>query len=548
MLPSIHHGASYSMQLARKFVVLTAAGVLLTGCQNNLVNNQPLPTSASQTEAQVSPAATRNKLIGEADALAESHQSAQAINSDDLWQLTREHMQLNLDQPNSRLQKQFEWYKKHPEYMQRVTTRAGRYYYYILHEVLKRKMPAEIALLPIVESAYDPFAYSHGRAAGPWQFIPSTAKHFGLKSTWWYDGRRDIIASTDAALDYLQQLHRRFDDWELALAAYNCGGGTVSKAIRRNKNKGLATDFWSLNLPKETRAYVPKLLAISRLIRDAQQAQLTIAPLANRPVFEQVELDSQIDLAQAAELSSISTQELYQLNPGFNRWATDPDGPHRLLIPSASAEQFRHQLAALPAEQRVNWSRHKIRSGDTISTIAAKYQTTSAVIRHANKLTNNTIRAGHYLLIPSAKHESSEYSLSQSQRFNRKQNQLASSNRTKTSYRVKSGDSFWSIARRHNISVAELTAWNQMAPNDPLRAGHTLIIWKTNTQAVLSRSDKQMIRRIGYSVRHGDSLSVIANRFSVSISDIKRWNKLEQSRYLRPGQGLTLYVDITKAH
>lgn len=532
------------MQLVRKLVVLTAAGLVLTGCQNNLVIQEPESVQASQAQRQVIHSIAEDK-VNEASR-PETHLPAET--TDDLWQLTREHMQLSLDSPYPRLQKQFEWYKKHPEYMQRVTNRASRYYYYILNEVIARDMPAEIALLPIVESAYDPFAYSYGRAAGPWQFIPGTAKHFGLKSSWWYDGRRDIIASTDAALTYLQQLHRRFDDWELALAAYNCGGGTVSKAIRHNKAKGLKTDFWSLNLPKETRAYVPKLLAVSRLIRDAEQSNLALTPLANKPVFEQVELDSQIDLAQAAELSNISTQELYQLNPGFNRWATDPDGPHRLLIPAATAEQFRQQLATLPSEQRVNWSRHKIRQGDTISTIAKQYKTTSAVIRHANKLSSNTIRAGRYLLIPSAKHESSEYSLSQSQRFNRKQNQLATSKRAKINYQVKSGDSLWSIAQKHNVSVRELTAWNQIAPGDLLRVGHTLTILKADQQKVLSRSDEQMIKRIGYSVRNGDSLSTIASRFSVTVSDIKRWNKLEQRHYLQPGQNLTLYVDITEAH
>ncbi len=538
------------MQLVRKIVVLTTAGLVLAGCQTNqLISQQtvadasPLAeeqqqTSAQQRKPEALPATTNDKP-------AEPEHTATPPG---LWQLTRQHMQLDLDNEEPRLQYQFNWYKKHPEYMQRVATRAGRYYYYILNEVLKRDMPAEIALLPIVESAYDPFAYSHGRAAGPWQFIPGTAKHFGLKNSWWYDGRRDIVASTGAALDYLQQLHRRFDNWELALAAYNCGGGTVSKAIRRNQKKGLATDFWSLQLPKETRAYVPKLLAVSRLIRDAEQHDLELPPLPNLPVFAEVKLGSQIDLAQAAKLSSISTQELYQLNPGFNRWATDPDGPHRLLVPVASAEAFRNRLATLPATQRVNWARHKINKGETISTIALHYKTTAAVIREANKLSSNNIRAGKYLLIPSAKNDSSEYSLSQTQRFNRKQNQLAQSDRDKTSYQVQAGDSFWKIANEHNVSVRELASWNQMAPGDPLRVGKNLTLWKAKTNQGLSRSDEQMIRRVGYSVRSGDSLYTIADRFRVSISDIKRWNKLEKSKYLQPGQRLTLYVDITKAN
>ncbi|WP_299201731.1 LysM peptidoglycan-binding domain-containing protein [uncultured Amphritea sp.] len=536
------------MQLVRKIIVLTAAGLVLAGCQTNqLISQQSATDSGTPSQLQKEPPERLQKPLV-IQPTADEKQADHPEFIDDLWQLTRQHMQLNLDNNKPRLQAQFDWYKKHPEYMQRVATRASRYYYFILGEVLKRDMPAEVALLPIVESAYDPFAYSHGRAAGPWQFIPGTAKHFGLKNSWWYDGRRDIVASTDAALNYLQQLHDRFDSWELALAAYNCGGGTVSKAIRRNEKKGLDTDFWSLDLPKETRAYVPKLLAVSRLIRDAEQHDLILPPLANEPVFEEVQLGSQIDLAQAAELSSITTQELYQLNPGFNRWATDPDGPHRLLVPAESAEQFRSRLAALPSGQRVNWARHKINKGETISTIARHYKTTSDVIRKANQLSSNNIRAGKYLLIPSAKHDSSEYSLSQSQRFNRKQNQLAQSDRNKSSYEVKAGDSFWKIANANNVSVRELASWNQMAPGDPLRVGQTLTMWKADTNQGLSRSDEQMIRRVGYSVRSGDSLYTIADRFRVTISDIKRWNKLEKSKYLQPGQRLTLYVDLTKAH
>lgn len=526
------------MQLARKIVVLTTAGLILAGCQNNpMISQQPLAPSVPPIDTATNiTTATNSTDIHDVKPVTA-----------DLWQLTREHMQLNLDNEQPRLQEQFKWYTKHPDHIQRVTTRASRYYHYILSEVIKRDMPAEIALLPIVESGYDPFAYSHGQAAGAWQFIPGTAKHFGLKSSWWYDGRRDIVASTDAALTYLQQLHKRFGDWELALAAYNCGGGNVSKAIRKNMKKNLPVDFWSLKLPKETQAYIPKLLAISRLIRDAEQLHITLAPIANTPAFELVKLDSQIDLAQAAELGNITTQELYQFNPGFNRWATDPDGPHHLLIPIARVDQFRTRLAKLPIDQRVSWTRYKIRSGDTVSTIARQYKTTSAVIRNANKLQGNNIRAGRYLLIPSAKHQSSDYVLSQSQRFNRKQNQLAQSNRNKTSYKVKSGDSFWKIARQNDISVRQLASWNQMAPGDSLRVGQTLTIWKSQNNQGLNRSDEQLIRRIGYSVRNGDSLYTIAGRFSVSVGDIKRWNKLESSKYLQPGQKLTLYVDITKA-
>lgn len=533
------------MKLVQTFAVMTTAGLLLAGCQTHTVKAPADNSSQSQKAVSLTPHTAEPITAQTAITLPVETTPAPVV---DLWQLTRDNFQLNLDSQQPRLQQQFNWYKKHPQYMQRVATRASRYYHYILHEVLKRDMPAEIALLPIVESAYDPFAYSHGRAAGPWQFIPGTARHFGLRSSWWYDGRRDIVASTDAALTYLQQLHKRFGDWELALAAYNAGGGNVSKAIRRNKKKDLPTDFWSLKLPKETQAYVPKLLAISKLIRDADTNGLQLAVIPDQPVFTEITLQSQIDLAQAAELAGISTQELYQFNPGFNRWATDPDGPHRLLIPVNSADQFTQQLAQLPADQRVNWTRYKIRSGDTISTIADRFNTTSGVIRSANKLSGNTIRAGQHLLIPTAKKQSSDYVLSQAQRFNRKQSQLAQSHRNKTTYRVKAGDSFWAIARTHKVGVRQLAAWNQMAPGDPLRIGQTLVLWKSDARGALTRNDQQLIRRVGYQVRRGDSLSVIASRFRVSVQDIQRWNKLNTDSYLQPGQRLTLYVDVTNTH
>lgn len=531
------------MGLVSKVVVLATAGLLMSGCQNNALIKPDSPAEYAQVPAIATAKVTTKKTTKAADKSKPADTEA-----DDLWALTRQNLGLNLNQDQARLNDQFDWYRKHPQYMQRVTQRAGRYYYYILSEVLKREMPAEIALLPIVESAYDPFAYSPGQAAGAWQFIPGTAQHFGLKSSWWYDGRRDIVASTDAALNYLQQLQQRFDgDWELALAAYNCGGGNVSKAIRRNQQKGLPTDYWSLDLPKETQAYVPKLLAVAKLIRDAEQHGLTLAALPNTPVFERVTLNSQIDLAQAADLADISTQELYQLNPGFNRWATDPNGPHDLLVPVDKADNFRANLAALPAEQRVNWTRYKIQRGDTLSTIADTHNTTSAVIRNANKLQNNNLQAGRFLLIPTAKHQASDYVLSQTQRYNRKQSQLAQSNRSKQTHTVRTGDSLWKIARQFDVSVGQLASWNQMAPNDPLRSGQKLAIWKARN-TTLAANDQQLIRRIGYQVRSGDSLARIAGKFRVSINDIKRWNNLDGRQYLQPGQRLTLYVDITNTH
>lgn len=471
----------------------------------------------------------------------------------DIWERIRAGFALDLDSDNRRIQVQREWYAKHQAYLDRVSTRAERYMHYIVDQAEARDMPLELALLPVVESAFDPFAYSHGRAAGPWQFIPSTGRMFKLHQNWWYDGRRDVTASTDAALEYLSRLSKRFDgDWLLALASYNAGAGTVSKAIRYNKKRGLPTDFWNLNLPSETRAYVPKLIALSQLVRNPEQYGITIKPIADAAYFEKIDVGSQIDLAEAAELAGISLEELYLLNPGYSRWATPPEGPHTLLIPVDHAEEFQQRLADLPEEARMRWERYTIRSGDSLISIANRYQTTPATLRTANKLRGNTIIAGNTLLIPKPSEQLSQYSLSANQRLSAVQNKGVSG-RDKQHYVVRSGDSFWKISRRYNVGVRELAKWNNMAPGDPLKIGQTLVVWSSQKSAAAPSSNNasprpEMIRKVNYAVRNGDSLSRIASRFNVSVNAITDWNRINKQKYLRPGQRLTLYVDVRNAY
>lgn len=256
---------------------------------------------------------------------------------EDVW--TRISNQFAFDIPdNNRVTLQRNWYLKHPEYMARVVNRARPFLFYITEEIEKRNMPLEIALLPIVESAFDPFAYSHGRAAGMWQFIPGTAKRFGIRQTWWYDGRRDVIASTQGALDYLTYLNEMFDgNWLHALAAYNSGEGRVLRAIKRAKAAGQKTDFWSLDLPRETRAYVPKLLALADILKKRDDYAFAWPAVDNIEAVKVVDIGSQVDLAFAAELADMKLEALHALNPGFNRWATDPDGPHHLLLPGCQS-------------------------------------------------------------------------------------------------------------------------------------------------------------------------------------------------------------------
>lgn len=458
---------------------------------------------------------------------------------DDIWERIRAGFAISDHQtlhPTTR--KRLEWFAGHPEYMNRVAARARPYLHFIVEELDKRNMPMELALLPVVESGYEPFAYSHGRAAGIWQFIPGTGKVFGLDQNWWYDGRRDIVKSTHAALDYLEKLHNDFGDWELALAAYNAGEGTVGRAIKRNQELGKDTDFWSLDLPAETTAYVPKLLAVSHLIQQPETYNLTLSPIDNRPVFEVVDVGSQIDLALAADMAGISTDELYQFNPGHNRWATAPEGPHMLAIPVEKADEFKKQLARLPENERLSWNRHKIQSGESLGVIADRHNTTVAVLKQTNQIENNTIRAGNYILVPAPKGDAQDYQQTADARKSRQQNKPR--NGKKLTYHVQPGDSWWKLSREHNVNIRELTQWNGKAPGDMLKPGQKLVIW----QADAAEQERQA-RSINYTIRNGDSLWKISRQFNVSVADVREWNDLSDRTLLRPGQQITLYLNAS---
>ncbi|MGE0371970.1 MAG: LysM peptidoglycan-binding domain-containing protein [Gammaproteobacteria bacterium] len=520
----------------------------------NAVDGAVFPPDPEHRTLETDPALAGAGIDSAPDAAEASAQDAGQETPDpadaaDLWDRIRG----GFDFPrhdNARVRAELEWYARHPDYLDRTVDRARPYLHLIVEDLERRGMPLEIALLPIVESAYQPFAYSHGRAAGIWQFIPSTARHYGLKLNWWYDGRRDILASTRAALDFLQALHDELDDdWLLALAAYNSGAGTVKRAILVNQRRGRPTDFWSLQLPAETRAYVPKLLALAELFANPDEHSIELQTIPDAPVVRTVQTGSQIDLAKAAELAYTTLDEIYRLNPGFNRWATDPDGPHMLLLPLDKAELFETNLAALDDAERLTWQRYIIRSGDTLGTIAERHHTTVEVLRQLNDIRGNMIRAGNALLIPVSSRSLSGYALSQDERIRSVQNSPREGR--KLEYAVRSGDTLWDIARAHKVAVARLAHWNGIAPRDPLRIGQRLIIWQKGSSDASAAAGPNAghplgnaTRRINYVVRKGDSLARISQRFNVKVSELLDWNSLRRNEYLQPGQKLTLYVDI----
>jgi len=466
----------------------------------------------------------------------------------DAWYRLRQGMAMN-PVNNNRVQAQLKWYLGHRAYLQRVMKRAEPILPFILDELEKNNLPLELALLPIVESAYQTFAYSHGRASGMWQIIPSTGRFLGLKQNWWYDGRRDIIESTQAAIKYLDSLSSQFNgDWELALASYNAGPGRIRSAVRYNKKKGRKTDFWHLTkIRQETRDYVPKLLALKELFGNPERYDFELHPVSNESPYNIVKLNGQIDLALAADLAGITINELYQLNPAFNRWATAPDGPHRLLLPKENSEQFELAIKQVPEEKRINWIRHKIKPGETLSQISRHYRTTSGLIIKVNKIRGTQIRAGKYLMIPTATKSLNSYKLSQTSRLSSIQNTKRSG--TRHDHIVRSGQSLWSISRDYKVSTSALAKWNGIAPIDTLSVGQKLVVWINKTVQIQRASftdtaASQNLYALRYTVRKGDSLSRIADRFNIRVSDIRRWNTL--GKYLQPGQKIKLYVDITR--
>ena len=292
-------------------------------------------------------------------------------------------------------------YVKHPQLFQQILQRGEPYLFHILNRIEHYGMPAELALLPVIESAFDPFATSPAGAAGIWQFMPNTAADAGLDQNWWYDGRRDIIASTEAALAYLNRLHKRFDgDWFLALAAYNAGTARVQRAIRRNRDAGKPVDFWHLSLPAETQSYVPRLIALRAIIENPRDFNISLPDLLDTRHFSTVEIQGQIELKVVAQLSEIPLTELQYLNPGYERSVTPPNETHELLLPDSVARVVRERIARLPQDQRIQSIQHRIRRGDNLSTIAQQYRTTVSVIRNANRLKGSKIIAGDILIVP----------------------------------------------------------------------------------------------------------------------------------------------------
>jgi len=499
-----------------------AALFLLAACQTNHSRTRPEGLDSEVLAAISAPEPAARFTGGNRIA------PGVVIPDPDLWADIRQGFQLDRYLHEQRVQQELSWLERHPSYLQNMQPRLARHLAYIYQQVQARGMPSEIALLPIVESALDPYAFSHGGAAGLWQFIPATAKQFGLQRNWWYDGRRDPVAATDAALDYLQALHDRFGDWYLALAGYNAGEGNVIRAQRRAT---AGAGFFDLKLPKETSAYVPRLLALAELVASPGQLGITLPELTPEIPFTVVDTGSQLDLSVASRVTGIDMDTLYLWNPALSQWSTPPGGPHHLLLPASEAGAASAEIAAVPADQRVQWLRVTVKQGDTLSGLARRYRTDVSSLKRANNLRTASITAGDSLLIPKSPDALSNTVLSRTEG---------------TTYVVRSGDSLWTISRAHNIPVNTLMKTNRVGPKDYLRVGQKLTLPAVATTAApVGASREAQIRKVQYGVRKGDSLARIASKFNVRIKDIVSWNKLNVGDYLQPGQKLLLYVNAS---
>ncbi len=467
-------------------------------------------------------------------ALSATPAAGEAHVHDDVWERLVHSFELAECSDHEASLKWAQWYADRPEYMARIFKRAQPWIFFITEELERRQLPGELALLPIVESAYDPFAYSSGRAMGTWQFISSTGKNYGLNQNWWYDGRRDVWASTHAALDYLKYMNDMFEgDWLLTLAGYNYGENGVMRQLKKNARAGKPADFWNLRLPRETRGYVPKLLGLTCLFENPEQYDFEIPATPNRQVITSVDLGRQTDLVLVAQMANVPIDVMFTLNPGYNRWATSPDGPYRVVLPVEGAKLLQASLKKIDPSALMKWDQVVVESGDTLAKIAARHNVPVAVLRSSNDIDGDLIRVGQKLRLPRDEQLLVDPLYAQAAlELQTLQSGLIAALRV--SHRVRPGESLSVIARRYHVSVKDLQRWNNITDPRTLRAGKSITVFHSPTQAPASGGTVQ------YVVQRGDSLWTIARKHKVKINDIKSWNDLGNTTVIQPGQSIKI--------
>ena len=407
----------------------------------------------------------------------------------------------------ARVDAQIEWLQRHHVFGERNAQNLRRFLPYIVSQAEARNLPLELALVPLIESAFRPMAKSSAGALGVWQFMPATGRRYGLEAKPGYDGRLDVVASTRAALDMLESLHRQFEgDWLLAIAAYNAGDGAIRRAIERNRAANQKADFWSLKVPKETALYVPRVLAASEIVDNPGAHGVALIDVSDEQSFEVVELDRSLTIEQAAALARVGVKEIEALNTGYVQGVTLPsDDAHRLLVPLNRGNVLlarigtvsRRGASADLAAPDDSWRRHRIQPGESLIAIARRYRTSVMALRAANRVSGSYIRAGSSLLVPA---------------------------------------SYVDTTSSRRASSTTVIAAKAAAPAE------TQVVQASGLLAATLPAEGAYSNRLDYRVREGDSLWHIAERFRVTVSQLRQWNALGKQRYLRPGQVLEVYI------
>ena len=391
--------------------------------------------------------------------------------------------------------------------------------YYVIDELEKEKLPLELALIPYIESNYDPFSISSSGAVGMWQFMPKTGRLYELNKTWWNEDRHDPYRSTEAAVDYLKYLYERFNqDVYLTLAAYNAGPTLLSRKINQNKRRGLKTDFWSLNLPNQTKEYVPKYIALKELIFNFEKYELTLPDIPNNPVVQKIIIPGQVEVITLSEFLDIKPELLYKLNAGYTKWASAPKDQSIFYIPIEKYYLFESEDNPFNDTNQINWISHVVESGDNLWALASKYDTEVGIIKQINYLNNDLLSIGSTLLIPLSKTKSNTFIPYEM-------------------HIVSEGDTLWDIAKKYNLGVSDLANMNSINENSYLQLGQQLTIGNKN----IHRNIESKKRTILYSIKQGDNLYKISELFDVTVKSIKEINDFEDDA-LMPGQIIKIAI------
>ncbi len=467
------------------------------------------------------------------------NEQPEEISQEDVWQRIRSGFKIDPAASLNPLVATHEsWYGSRPDYVKRMVERSRRYLFHIVQEVDRRAMPMEVALLPMIESAFNPTALSTSDASGIWQFIPSTGRHYGLKQDTWYDGRRDFTAATNAALDYLGKLYLDFGDWQLALAAYNCGEGCVARAIQKNVDQGLPTDYASLTLPGETRHYVPKLLAVKNLISHPEQYGIEISTLPNEPYFNQVRVHANMDIHSAAKLADMSSTDFIALNAAFPRNLIRSDTPVNLLVPVDKADKFQRNLETGTWD---SWQPQTVKKGARPEAIAKRFDISIDRLKEHNQfqLKRGKLVRDQIILIPIKGRGVMASPSPASVPIATDSNE----------HQVERGDTLFSVARRYGMTVIQLAQAN---PNlgSSIRPGQVLLLPVSENitpkpaairHVAFKPSVRKPVKPTRYTVKRGDTLHAIADRFGVTLAELKTWNRVfRKSSSIRPGQAIVV--------